>query len=359
MQIKKGLFMGVIDILGKWDLENGIWIKNPQLESYGRSFAIANYAPIINNNDKYNYIIIAPGSRVEDHSDDFTRIKEKQVRIDNVLSFLGKKNDNYIVQLFLMDADAPIIEDAKIFADYIERIARHPNTNSVNVIGLSKCAIMSFYTPKFFKNDESYDITNIYNVAAPYDGTKLASPLVFYPEIEDFVSKIIPNKEISKHVSNKLIVFYESISSNSHMDYDIAIPGGIPDEKKICYDENFIKNVFDTSNIEAIKRLNNFRNFLTGTDENTLKEAIKTRNIVGVGLCLLDKYFFDSKSDGMVYTESQKKVEDILDIKSYKLESTHHDVNSNIRACNELLSIVEDTIAEGNEKKIFFKSRQN
>lgn len=350
--------MGIINVLGKWDLKNEIWIKNPESEDYGRSFAIANYDRIINNDGKYNYVIIAQGSRVEDHSKDFVKIKEKEVRIDNILSHYGKKNENYVVQLFLMDADAPIIEDAKLFANYIERLAKHPNTNSVNVIGLSKCAIMSFYTPNFFKNRETYDMTNIYNVAAPYEGTKLASPLVFYPEIEDFVKGIVPNNKLSQLISNELVNFYESISSNSHMDYDIAIPGGIPDSKKDCYDEAFIKNVFSDSNTQAIKKLNNFKNFLTGTDENTLKEAIKTRNVVGVGLCLLDKYFFNSKSDGMVYTSSQKKVEEVLDIKSHKLVSTHHDVNSNVRAMNEVLSFVDEMIEETDEKKIFLKSRQ-
>lgn len=60
----------------------------------------------------------------------------------------------------------------------------------------------------------------------------------------------------------------------------------------------------------------------------------------------------------MVYTASQKKVEDVLDIKSHKLESTHHDVNSNVRAIDEVLGIVDETIEESNERKIFLKSRQ-
>lgn len=217
---------------------------------------------------------------------------------------------------------------------------------------------MSFYTPQFFRNIETFEMTNIYNVAAPYEGTKLASPLVFYPEIEDFVKEISPSNKLAKFISNELVHFYESISSNSHMDYDIAIPGGIPESKKDCYDKEFIKNVFSDSNTQAIRKLSNFKNFLTGTDKNTLKEAMKTRNVVGVGLCLLDKYFFESKSDGMVYTSSQRIVEDILEIKSHKLESTHHDVNSNIKAMNEVLKIVDETIEETDEKKIYLKARQ-
>ncbi len=347
--------MGKIDVYGKWDLNESKWIS-PSAMQYGRSFAVAGYENIINNvAKKVNYIIIANGSRVEDHSKDYREIKEKEVRIDNILSYFGRKNENYAVKLFLMDADAPIIEDAKLFAKYIEYLAKDTNTNSINVIGLSKCAIMSFYTPQFFRNKRTYDMTNIYNVAAPYEGTKLASPLVFYPEIDDFVAGIIPNEELAKHVSNGLVKFYESVSSNSHMDYDIAIPGGIPAEKAAVYDANFIKNVFSETNINAIKRLNYFRNILTGIDEKTLKEAIKTGNLVGIGLCLLDKYFFQGKSDGMVYRDSQKKVDSVLNINSYELKSTHHDVNSNLRAVNELLGIVDETISESDEKKTFYK----
>ncbi len=241
-----------------------------------------------------------------------------------------------------MDADAPIIEDAKLFANYVEKLASLPNTNSVNIVGLSKCSVMNFYVPRFFKNSDTYKKTNIYNIASPYEGTKFASPKIFYPEIKRvFKSDILCNTLVKN--------IYEKISSNSHMDYDIAIPGGIPAEKLHIYDESFIKNVFCTDNVEAVKRLNSFKNILTSIDSNVRKEAIKTLNFYGIALCLFDKMFFDGKSDGMVYTSSQRKVEDVLDIKSYSIKS-HHDVNSNIRAFNEVLGIVDDTIDEFDDK---------
>ena len=106
---------------------------------------------------------------------------------------------------------------------------------------------------------------------------------------------------------------------------------------------------------EAIKRLNSFKNVLTSIDSNVRKEAIKTLNFQAIALCLFDKMFFEGKSDGMVYTSSQRKVEDVLDIKSYSIKS-HHDVNSNIRAFNEVLGIVDDTIDEFDDKnKILIK----
>ena len=334
--------MGKIDIIAKWDLEKNKWTQSSDLKDIGRSFAIANYKKIINDNGKINYIIIDQGSRVEDHSKDFFNIKETEVGIDNVISHYERCNGNYDIKLFLMDADAPIIEDAKIFANYVEKLASLPNTNSVNIVGLSKCSVMNFYVPRFFKNSDTYKKTNIYNIASPYEGTKFASPKIFYPEIKRvFKSDILCNTLVKN--------IYEKISSNSHMDYDIAIPGDIPAEKLHIYDESFIKNVFCTDNVEAVKRLNSFKNILTSIDSNVRKEAIKTLNFYGIALCLFDKMFFDGKSDGMVYTSSQRKVEDVLDIKSYSIKS-HHDVNSNIRAFNEVLGIVDDTIDEFDDK---------
>lgn len=341
--------MGTIDIFAKWDLEKNDWTQSDNLKDIGRSFAIASYKRIINDNGKINYIIIDQGSRVEDHSNDFSNIKETEVRIDNVISHYERCNGNYDIKLFLMDADAPIIEDAKLFANYVELLASLPDTNSVNIVGLSKCSVMNFYVPRFFKNSETFKKTNVYNIASPYEGTKMASPLVFYPEIRRFVASKVCNEKLAQNISNKLVNVYEGISSNSHMDYDIAIPGGIPEEKLYLYDENFIKEVFCTDNVEAVKRLNSFKNILTSIDNSVRKEAIMTVNFYGIALCLFDKMFFEGKSDGTVYTSSQRKVEDVLDIKSYSIKS-HHDVNSNIRAFNEVLGIVDDTIDEFDDK---------
>ena len=334
--------MGAIDIFAKWNLEKNEWVQSSDLKDRGRSFAIASYKRIINDNGKINYIIIDQGSRVEDHSKDFSTIKETEVRIDNVIRHYERCNGNYDIKLFLMDADAPIVEDAKLFANYVDYLASLPDTNSVNIVGLSKCSVMNFYVPRFFKNRETFKKTNVYNIASPYEGTKFASPKIFYPEIKRVFKSDIVCNILVKNV-------YEKKSSNSHMDYDIAIPGGIPDERIHLYDENFIKNVFCTDNVEAVKRLNSFKNILTSIDSEVRKEAIITGNLYGIALCLFDKRFFDGKSDGMVYTSSQKKVEDVLDIKSYSIKS-HHDVNSNIRAFNEVLGIVDDTIDEFDDK---------
>lgn len=349
--------MGNIIIKGKWDLQSGTWLLNPKEKLYGRSFAIAKYDKIISDEkDKINYILIAPGSRVEDHTKNFKTINEKEVRIDNVLTYFSKENENYDIQLFLMDADAPIIEDAKFLANYVDSLAVLSNTNSINIVGLSKCGAMSFYVPSFFRNQESFKKTNLFNIATPYIGTLLASPLFFYPEIKKFITAKISNKKLSDLIYAKVIHFYESISSNSHMDYDIAIPNGIPEEKFSVYDATFIENIFSLHNINSIKSVNNFKNFVTSIDKGTLNEAIKTMNLTGIGLCLLNNLFFEGKSDGMVYTETQRKVEEHIDLQSYFIAS-HHDVNSNINAFNKILDCVNDTIKESNEKQLFLKRK--
>lgn len=340
--------MGEIDIIGKWNLENEIWIENPNFKDYGRSFAIAKYERILNDDGKINYIIITQGSRVEDHSKDYTTIKEKEVKVNKFITHYKTKNKNYDIQLFLMDADAPIIEDAKLFAKYIEKLAIDPNTGTINIISLSKCCIMNFYVPSFFTRKESFEKTNLFNTAAPYEGTKMASPAIFYPEVKKVVLSKVQNETVANLIYKSLINIYEDISSNSHMDYDIAVINGVPDEKKNVYDENLIKNVFCSSNVEAIKKLKTFKNILTGIDADTLKKAIRECNFAGIGLCILDDVFFENKSDGMIYTSSQKIVEDILDIDSYRLKSTHHDVCGSKEALNDLLSIVDDTIDENN-----------
>lgn len=345
--------MGKISVLGKWDLENKIWLQNPNVNFHGRSFSIANYDKIINDDGKINHIIFAHGSRVEDHSKNFVDIKEKEAGIKNIIDYYKRCNDNYDIKLFLMDADAPIVEDAKYFAQYIDYLASLSTTNSINIIGLSKCGVMTFYVPRFFRNPNTFVKTNIFNIATPYEGTKLASPLIFYPEVKKVLYNKLRNEKLVNKVYNKLINIYENISSNSHMDYDIAIPGGIPDSKKQFYDENLIKNIFSGENINSIKQLNNFKNFITGIDEKTMKEAILTGNFSGIGLCILNDVFFDKQSDGMVYVSSQEKVDKMMKTKSYKLVSAHHDVGSNKRVINDVLYEVNNTIDEYNEKKIY------
>lgn len=343
--------MGIIKPYLKYDLNLNKWKYKINDNELGRCFSIARYKRIINNpTEKINYIILAPGSRVEDYSKDRKIISDKEVRVDYVIKHFRNLKQNFCIELFLMDTDAPIREDSKMLARYIDKIASIPNTESINILGLSKCGVMSFYIPSYFKTLEAYKKTNIFNIATPYNGTKLASPLIVYPEIKKVISDKLGNRVLSDLVFKAVIKYYEQIGSNSHMDYDIAIKNGIPESKKKYYDSSFISEVFSEKNVEAIKQINSFNNFITGIDENTMKEAFLTGNFTGMGLCLLDDLFFNNESDGMVYSKSQEKVEKYLDIKSIKLISSHHYVNSNLRVMNKILSKVDETIDEQKEK---------
>lgn len=337
-------FMGKINSIAKWDLSLNQWII-PSNEQVGRSFAFSHYDRIINNpNNELNYIIIANGSRVEDHSKNFTHIDNKKLRIDKMIEHYKNNNENYDIQVFLMDADAPIIEDAKLFAQYVDSISCLPTTKSINVISISKCGAMCFYVPRFFKRNESYKKLNLYNIATPYNGTKFASPTILYQEIKAFILKLLGDTPISHTIYSKLIKIYESISSNSHMDYDVAIPGGIDDDFTDLYDKSFIQNIFSSDNLHAIKKIHLFKNFTTKIDDSTLLEALSTFNLNGIGLCILNDIFFKKQSDGFVTLESQKKVDDYLGITSTHLISSHHDINSNPRIFKTILKEVDNNI---------------
>lgn len=352
--------MGKIEVLGKWNLQTSDWTTQITEQQRGRSSSLGVYEDIINNpNEGINYIIIALGSRVEDHSKDYFTIKEKEISINKILSYFSKQNKNIAIRTFLMDADAPIKEDAKLIAKYIDTLANHEKTSTINLIGVSKCGTMSFYVPKYFTSPNSYKKTNIYTIASPFTGTKMASPKIFYPEVRTLISKITGDTKLTEQIYRKLISIYEGISSNSHMDYDIAIPGGVTEDKLEIYDETFIRDIFSQDNISAVERLNSYQNFITGIDKNTLSEAILTGNTTGIGLCVMDKLFFDEQSDGLVPTAQQHKVEEVLEsnnFKTHKLESTHHDVIGSNRPLHEVLWSVNDTIEEQEDRKIYVKS---
>jgi len=353
--------MGIIDVKWKWDLNKNDWSENLDYNSRGRAFAFVNYEEIINNvNEGIDYLIFAYGTRVEDCSKYFLTVRDSYMGIEKVISYFKKLNKNIVVSLFLMDADAPIVEDAKKVAQYIDNLSMLSNTNSVNLVGVSKCGAMLFNTPKFFKRESSFRKTNVYTVATPFTGTKLASPSIFYPEVEKLITSKLGKNKLSGMVYRELINIYEGVSSNSHMDYDIAMLGGITGDKLKLYDDTLIKNMFSKNNIDAISRVSNYRNLVTGIDDKTLGEAIRTMNFNGIGLCVLNELFFEGKSDGMVTTDAQREIErqDGMDgLKSDILLSSHHDVASNNRVFGDVLYIVNDTIDEHNDK-VKYRSRK-
>lgn len=336
--------MALVQHIAKWNLENNTWDK-PSFLDVGHCFSIVNYDYICNDPfDGVNYVIIATGSRLERNTSNFFEISNKIYRIDNVINHFKNKNGNYQIQTFFIDKDAPIIESAKKFAEYIDSLAIIPSTKTINVMGVSKCGTMSFYVPSFFKYNESFNKFNLYNVAVPYQGTKFASPNLIIPEIRDFCIKTLGNNFLGDFLYYKLFNSYRLGSSYSHMDYDVSILDSIDEQYKNLYDRLFIEQIFSSKNVEAINEINSFKNFTTKADKHSLPEAIATFNYWGVSLCLLNDIFFEGKADGLVPYESQKSIDDIIHQKSIHLPSSHHDVNTNIRICNQILDEMDKTI---------------
>ena len=191
--------MGKIKIIGKWNLKQNKW-TTAQEKEYGKSFAYATYKPIINdeNSTEINYIIIANGTRLEQHSKDFKTISDKELKIDYVIEHFKNKNENYQIISLFMDSDAPIIEESKLFSSHIDSLATNENTKSINIISVSKCGTMSFYVPRYFKNEESFEKTSLHNIAVPYQGTKFASPFIIFNEIKSFLNAKLGKNELSK-----------------------------------------------------------------------------------------------------------------------------------------------------------------
>jgi hypothetical protein len=316
--------MGVIHVISKYDLDNNAWKLANSKERF-RSFAMANYVPIINSSNKdINYIFINYGCRVEDNSKDSININEKSFNVDKLIKyFSNSSNSNFIIHFVMLDADAPLIEQSKLLAKYIDDLATDSNVKTINMLGQSKCGAMNMYIPRFFNNSRSFDITNIYNVSTPYNGTLLASPLFFYPLVEELCKNKFGDNEFSNLLYKKTIKLYESISSNSHMDYDIAQEHGVPYEKNDKYDKNFIKYIFCKDNIEALNHVRSFTNFTTRIDKVAINHAYKTGDFTTIGLSLIDKWFFNQESDGLVKTSEQHLIENYMDIDSINLSASH------------------------------------
>ena len=345
--------MGIIHAVSKYDLTSNSW-KESEGEERFRSLAVANYEPVLNTDAKdLNYIIVAYGSRVEDYSRDSIKIKDRCAQISRLISYInGNSNLNYIVNYVMLDADAPLVEQSKKLADYIDGLSANENIKSINLIGQSKCGAMNMYIPRFFTNERSFDITNVYNISTPYLGTLLASPLVFYPMVKEKAKKAFGDNKFSNFLYDCGINIYESISSNSHMDYDIAINKGVPKEKFDKYDENFVKNMLSYENLEALRKVNSFTNFTTFLDNKALNYAIRKGDVVTIGLYLLDTWFFNGESDGLVKTSDQHIIEDYLNIHSTDLLASHR-----VAASRDFTKVLDSVILHAVEQNEYSRVR--
>lgn len=352
--------MGKVIPINKWDLENNKWKNNVSVEDRKKALSIATYGEIRNNeSSQINYILLADGCRVENHTKDSSHISDNHAGIANMIHYFENKKENYKIELLLVDNDAPLVEESRLLAAYIDYLTGLATTKTVNVIGLSKCGVMAFDMLKYLKSSTSQIKTKVYSVSSPYLGTILASPLLLEQEFKKMVVAKLGENTFSKMVTTAFMQLYYSIMSNSHMDLDIAIPNSIPSNLQANYDPNFLANIFSNSNIASISKVNHYENICTVIDSATLKNALRSGNFAVLGLCILNDCLFAGQSDGMVSLASQQKIEDYYSdehAKSKIINTTHGALSIPIYA-NELLDIVDRNVSRSEEMLIRIRKR--
>lgn len=344
--------MGTIESIGRWDLEHNLWVT-PNKKMYGKSFAIANYRIVKNNEHaEYEYFIICEGVRVENCSLNGITISEMFGGIKKVIKQFEGHSKNIIIKQVMCDNDAPLSQQGALLADKINQIAPNQHINSINVLGHSKCAVMCFDMIKHL-HDVSLSKTNLYTSATPFQGTLLASPKLLFEDLESAINSKINNPFISKKVIDIIRTIYPLISSNSHMDYDISLPNGILKEFLHLYDPLLIKNIFSEENLNAIQRLHSYHNVYTKIDENTLRTAIKECNLAGIGLYILDELLFNKSSDGFVTFDSQSSIERHIPVNSIYLPASHHGLFTSTSLISDYMHRIKDNLDEDEEKRLF------
>lgn len=334
--------MGKIDIIGKYSDKTKNW--NYDIQNLKTSLAIADYEPIINNSSqKFDYIIYCYGSRVENHSKDGYNIKPKEAHVNNIIDYFKKTNHNIIVKFIMLDKDTTLKNNSLFLSNYINYLCDNNNCNSINIIGYSKSGVMFFDMMKYI-NQRNYKKINLYNVATPYLGTKMASPKIIYNDVRRYIENNILDEVLTNKIYNKIVKCYEKLTSDSHIYYDVASANGVPDNKLDKYDPTLIQNIFCDDNLNAISKINRFSNYVTGINDNTLKRAKKTFDIKGIGMCLLDEKLMYRNSDGFVHIVSEEAVSKYFDLENIYIRGAHHDFMGDKLYCNQLLDDIDENI---------------
>ncbi len=344
--------MGKINAIKKWDLTTNRFREALTIEDKKRALSIATYGTIRHDEtDKLNYIIIADGCRVENHTNDVERIDARRGGIENVIRYFERKKENDKIELLMVDNDCPLRIESVFLADYVNSIARQSNVKTVNVLGFSKCGIMVFDMIKLLSS-VALAKTRAYSVSSPYTGTIMASPLFLERKVTDVIHAKIPIRALADKIINAVMSVYNKTLSNSHMDFDIAEAGGVPDSLASKYDPSFLGNIFREENVNSVNNVKHYENICTLIDNSVLKRALKTGNLNDIGLCILNDVLFDGKADGIVLYSSQAKIEsEVPDLGVSKVIHSTHCVLKNPKCANELLDVVNDNMVPEEKQK--------
>ena len=284
---------------------------------------------------------------------------------NNFLEAIEKINKNINVSVFLLDNDAPLEKQAELVAIYINELKKKDYCKKIHILGVSKCGTMTVALLKYL-TDLNLEKLNIMAYSAPYLGTVIASPKILYKKVDEvaeklqsnFLKKLIPYSQDIKSkirydknysVTEFLKRKYWRIFSQSHMDYDISeINGnGVPNQHKNRYDKKYLENMFEEKTLKTLRKVK-FTNITTVCTNQTLKQAILSRNLYEGVLYLSSKFIFDKEpSDGMVTLNSAKYIEKIceengINISTKTILNGHHDICSDIRIIDEIVKILEN-----------------
>ncbi|MCI8497840.1 MAG: hypothetical protein HFG33_00360 [Bacilli bacterium] len=316
--------MGTIKHHKKWDLQNNVW-KDVESGEKGKALSTVSYSDIINSqNRQFNYIVIANGYRVENITKNPNAVSDRAAHISNVIKYFSNLRENYKIEMILIDNDAPLTEQSKAIAEYIDTLSRRIDAKTVNFLGFSKCGVIAVDMIKYFKDPRSFVKTRIYSISSPYEGTLIASPKLLEIEVKKMVEAKLGQGRFSSEVYKAVMGIFFDNFSNSHMDLDIAVPGGVTDDLKPFYDPSFLENALSSQNLKSLGLISHYRNICTTITEDTLKEAIKSGNLASLGLCILNDCLFDGKGDGIVPLSSQRKIDDVFNTSSIIIPSTHN-----------------------------------
>lgn len=316
--------MGTITHIKKWDLASNSWREVHSEEDKKRALSIVTYDDTINNNSIwFNCIVIVDGYRVENLTKNPNRISNRAGRIGEAIKYFERQRENYKIELILLDNDAPLSEQSKFLASHIDSLADEITARTINYLGFSKGGVMGVDMVKYFRNPRSFIKSRIYSISSPYLGTLIASPRLVEIEITRMIEAKLGKNAFSKRVIENAKDLYYRYFSNSHMDLDIAIPGGVPIDLMRFYDPTFLENVFSLETLKKLQNVNYYSNICTLITDETREEAKRKGDLLTLALCIINDCLYDGKGDGIVELNSAKCIEKHFGTKSIIIPSTH------------------------------------
>ncbi len=337
--------MTVIKKIKKYSLEDESFVNGGTLLD-NHSFSVVRKKVICDeSNSSFDMIIFVNGNQAIDVTKDGVHPYGQRDYVERICQYFQRKKKNVIVEHILLDEDAPLALEARMIANHIDVLSSNQTINSIQLIGHSKGGTISFNVPKSFKKNSSYQKTSITTTATPFLGCLLASPKFFLKKVREVIYSQLP-EPVSKYTYDALVTYYSKMNRESHMNNDIALEGYSAEH----YDPDFIAGMFDLENIEAMKKVHYYQNFVTGIDDQTMLDSLNRKDFTSVGMCLMDRYFMDEITDGFVEVRSQESISKHMDVVMRRLQSRTHYFLSHDDDLDCVLDTINDVIDDYNEK---------